>query len=111
VLEKTPLAGGDTRPAFVKYIGMPLRMVVGLVVAYGLILAIMPGWYYRLIALGILAMVAIALSELVRRDHNAPRIVLRWLQSKAKSLDNYRWNGATVEPWPARRSKTPRGIV
>jgi type IV secretory pathway VirB3-like protein len=56
-------------------------------------------------------MVAIALSALVRRDHNAPRIVLRWLQSKAKSLDNYRWNGATVEPFPVRRSKTLRGIV
>jgi type IV secretory pathway VirB3-like protein len=111
MLDKTPLAGADTRPALVKYLGMPLSLVVTLVMAYGMILALMPDWHYRVVGFVALAIFAVFLSMLVRHDHNAPRIVLLWLQSKAKSLDNHRWNGATVEPFPARRSKTPRGIA
>ncbi len=111
MLDQTPLAGGDTRPALVAYIGIPLEMVVGLVVAYGLIVALMPDWYYRFVGFAVLTVVAIFLFVLVRRDHNALRISRLWLQSKAKSLDNAVWSGATVEPFPTRRSKTPRGII
>jgi type IV secretory pathway VirB3-like protein len=109
-LEKTPLAGGDTRPALVKFIGLPLSAVVVLFMCYGLIMGIMDSWRYKLMALGIMLMVAMMLSRLMRRDHNALRGALLWFQSKALSLDNHKWNGTTIEPFPLRRSKTPRGI-
>lgn len=111
MIEQTALAGGDTRPAIVKYIGLPLTMVAPLVVAYGLIMALLPNWHYRFVGFSVLAIVAVVLSSLVRRDHNALRIVRLWFQGKGKSLDSHRWNGATVEPFPLRRSKTPRGIA
>ncbi len=111
MLENTTLAGGDTRPAMVKYIGMPLMMLAPLVMAYGLILALMPDWHYRFGGFAVLVIVAAGLSALVRRDHNALRIARLWLQGKAQSLDNHKWNGASVHPFPLRRSKTPRGIA
>jgi type IV secretory pathway VirB3-like protein len=110
-LEKTALAGADTRPALVQYIGLPLTVVVGLFMAYGLIMGLVDDWHYKLSALGLLLVASAALCVVMRRDHNALRIALRWLQSKAWSLDSHEWNGATVEPFPIRRSKTSRGIL
>ncbi len=109
-LEETPLAGGDTRPALVKFIGLPLSVVVGLFMTYGLIMGMVDGWRYKIIGLGVLLVATVVLCRIMRRDHNAARIVLLWLQSKALSLDNHKWDGATIEPFPLRRSKTPRGI-
>ncbi len=86
-------------------------MVAPLVVGYGLILALMPDWHYRFGGLFALAIVAGGLSALVRRDHNALRIARLWMQGKGQSLSNHVWNGATVEPFPRRRSKTARGIA
>ncbi len=109
-LEETPLAGGDTRPALVKFIGLPLSVVVGLFMSYGLIMGLMDSWRYKIGALGVLLVATVALCGIMRRDHNAARIIRLWFQSKALSLDNHKWNGATIEPFPLRRSKTPRGI-
>lgn len=111
MLDRTPVAGAGTRPALVKYVGMPIHIVVGLVMAYGLIIALMPDWHYRFVGFFVLGFFAIGLSALVRRDHNALRIAALWMQSKGKSLENHKWNGASVEPFPVRRSKTARGIA
>jgi type IV secretory pathway VirB3-like protein len=111
VLEQTALAGGDTRPALVKYIGLPLKAVIALVVAYGMIMALMPNWTYRFVGFGILVVAAVSLWAIMRRDHNALRIFRLWCQGKGKSLDSHHWNGASVDPFPLRRSRTPRGIA
>ncbi len=109
-LEKTKLARGDTKPATVKYIGTPLTMVAPMVSAYGMILGLMPNWHWRIAGLVVLVIVGMGLAALVRRDYNALRIAMRWVQGKGRSLTNRQWNGATIEPFPRRRSKTPRGI-
>ena len=111
ILENTPLAGADTRPAVVNYIGLPLTVVVALFMAYGLIMGLINDWHYKLIALGLLLAATFLLCAIMRRDHNAARIARLWFQSKALSLDNHKWNGATIEPFPVRRGKAPRGIL
>jgi type IV secretory pathway VirB3-like protein len=108
--EETPLYGGDTRPAVLKWVGLPLTVAAPLVMAVPMIMNLIAGWRSRFVAFGMLVVVAVFFWWMHRHDHNALRILARWLHTKFKSFDARKWKGATPDPFPFRPSKTPHGI-
>jgi type IV secretory pathway VirB3-like protein len=108
--EETPLYGGDTRPAMVRWVGLPLNVATPLVVAVPIVMNLIAGWRSRFVAFGMLSVVVALLWSVLRYDHNALRILWRWLWTKCGSFDAMKWKGAAVDPFPFRPSKTPHGI-
>jgi hypothetical protein len=77
--------------------------------AVPMIMNLIASWRVRFVAFGVLVVVAVFFWSMLRYDHNALRILERWLHTKFKSFDARKWKGATPDPFPFA-SKTPRGI-
>lgn len=107
--EETALYGGDTRPAMLRWVGLPLTVAVPLVMAVPMIMNLIAGWRARFFMFGVLTVVAVFLWWTLRYDHNALRILGRWGRTKFGSFDARKWKGATPDPFPIR-SKTVRGV-
>ena len=73
--EETPLYGGDTRPATVRWVGLPLTVACPLLMAVPMIVNLISTWRSRFVAFGLLAVVAVFLWSMLRYDHNALRIL------------------------------------
>lgn len=104
------LAGGDTRPATVRWVGLPLTVVVPLVMAVPMTINLVSSWRGRFVAFGIEVVAVVFFWALLRHDHNALRILVRWLRTKCGSFDAQKWKGAAPDPFPYRPSKSPHGI-
>lgn len=109
-LEETKLYGGDTRPALLRFVGLPLSVSVGLVMAIPLIMNLMRSWRWRAAGFFLLICVAVFLWTMLRYDHNALRILRRFIQTKFMSFDAQSWKGAVPEPLPFMPPKKPHGI-
>ena len=48
---------------------------------------------------------------LVSRDYNAVNVVMLFLRSAGRSIDNPAWGGASVSPNPVRVPKRGRGMI
>lgn len=92
-LAKVAIDVGDTRPAM-KF-GLPLELLVVLIVTTTEI-ATFAGFFYALP----MAVVWWACAFLVRKDFNAPRVILLWLRSSALDFEAAHWGGASVDPLP-----------
>ena len=108
--EETVLYGGDTRPAVLRWVGLPLTVAVPLVIAVPIIFNWISAWRGRCVAFAIWAIAGACCWVLLRYDHNAPRILDRWFNTKFLSFDARKWLGATPDPFPYRASKDPHGI-
>ena len=108
--EETPLYGADTRPATLRWVGLPLTVATPLVMAVPILMNLLHSWRDRVVAYSILGSVAVGLWSVLRYDHNALRIAAHWFHTKFKSFDALRWKGATPDPFPFRVSKIPYGI-
>jgi type IV secretory pathway VirB3-like protein len=108
--EETPLYGADTRPATLRWIGLPLTVGTPLIMAVPILMNLFHTWRDRVVVYSILAIVALGLWSVLRYDHNALRILARWFQTKFKSFDAMKWKGATPDPFPFCASKIPHGI-
>lgn len=108
--EETPLYGADTKPATLRWVGLPLTIGTPIVAAIPILMNLLHSWRDRLVAYSLLAIVAVALWSVLRYDHNALRILGLWLNTKFLSFDARKWKGATVDPFPFKKSKVPYGI-
>lgn len=102
-VEEGPLFVADTRPAM--FFGIPHVAAVLLIFAFGESI-IFVGPIYAFWVIG----PAIATRIAVRKDYNAPRLLVLWLMTKAISWDSFYWYGSSPSPFPLRRGKYPRGI-
>jgi type IV secretion system protein VirB3 len=103
--EEEVLFVAATRPAIMPLLGLPHSLAIIFLCA-GLEIIIQTKDFFWELALVPLWLIAVLY---VRHDYNAMRILNLWLLSKARSLDAWRWGGASLSPWPIRE-RTPRGI-
>lgn len=104
-LETDTLYLAATRPAM--FMGVPLTVGAILLVVTGLIVVIFKNPLYLVVMLP----VWFAARELVARDYNAVGVVMLYLRTAGRSVDNIRWGGASVSPHPIRMRNRGRGIV
>jgi type IV secretion system protein VirB3 len=103
--EEEVLFVAATRPALMPLLGLPHSLaIVFLVVGLETII-----FTKNFLDLLFLVPVWLVMFLYVRNDANAVRLLGIFLQTKVKSLDAWRWGGASLSPWPIR-DKTPRGI-
>lgn len=101
--EEAMLFVADTRPAMVA--GVPHVLAVFLIVLFGeSVVFVGPIWSFWVLVPYLVT------RALVRKDYNAPRVALLWLQTKALSLDSHIWRGAGPAAFPIKPGKWPRGI-
>jgi type IV secretory pathway VirB3-like protein len=110
-LKSTSLYSGASRPAFVPGLQLPLGVSVMLVFAggYSVILFSDFRWWLTMIIFWVI--VWLFLRVMLKRDHNALRVLGRGWLPKTFSFDDHVWGGITVFNYPVRdRRPTPRGI-
>jgi type IV secretion system protein VirB3 len=103
--EEEVLFVAATRPALMPILGLPHSLAIIFVCA-GAEIVITTQSFLDELFLVPLWLIAFFY---VRNDYNAVRILMIWLQSSARSLDAWRWGGASLSPWPIR-ARSPRGI-
>ena len=104
-LETDTLYLAATRPAM--FMGVPLAVGALLMMLCGLIVVIMKNPLY----LGVMVPLWFGTRELVARDYNAIGVVLLYLRTAGRSVDNHQWGGASISPFPIRIKNRGRGMI
>ena len=104
-LEIDTLYLAATRPAM--FMGVPLAVGALLMMLCGLIVVIMKNPLY----LGVMVPLWFGARELVARDYNAVGVVLLYLRTAGRSVDNHMWGGASISPFPIRIKNRGRGMI
>jgi type IV secretion system protein VirB3 len=104
-LEPDTLYLAATRPAM--FMGVPLTVGAILLMLAGLIVVVLKNPLY----LAVMAPLWFAAHELVARDYNAVGVVLLYLRTAGRSVDNRTWGGASLSPAPIRIRNRGRGII
>ena len=104
-LEIDTLYLAATRPAM--FMGVPLAVGALLMMLCGLIVVIMKNPLY----LGVMVPLWFGARELVARDYNAVGVVLLYLRTAGRSVDNHLWGGASISPFPIRIKNRGRGMI
>ena len=104
-LETDTLYLAATRPAM--FMGVPLAVGAMLMMLCGLIVVIMKNPLY----LGVMLPLWFGARELVARDYNAVGVVLLYLRTAGRSVDNLMWGGASISPFPIRIKNRGRGMI
>lgn len=104
-LETDTLYLAATRPAM--FMGVPLTLGALLLMLGGLVVVILKNPLY----LAIMLPLWFAARELVARDYNAVGVVLLYLRTAGRSVDNHMWGGASVAPFPIRIRHRGRGMI
>jgi type IV secretion system protein VirB3 len=104
-LETDTLYLAATRPAM--FMGVPLAVGALLMMLCGLIVVLLKNPLY----LVIMVPLWLAARELVARDYNAVGVVLLYLRSSGRSVDNHLWGGASLSPFPIRVKNRGRGMI
>ena len=104
-LEIDTLYLAATRPAM--FMGVPLAVGALLMMLCGLIVVIMKNPLY----LGVMVPLWFSARELVARDYNAVGVVLLYLRTAGRSVDNHLWGGASISPFPIRIKNRGRGMI
>ena len=104
-LEIDTLYLAATRPAM--FMGVPLAVGALLMMLCGLIVVIMKNPFY----LGVMVPLWFGARELVARDYNAVGVVLLYLRTAGRSVDNHLWGGASISPFPIRIKNRGRGTI
>ena len=104
-LETDTLYLAATRPAM--FMGVPLAVGAMLMMLCGLIVVIMKNPLY----LGVMLPLWFGARELVARDYNAVGVVLLYLRTAGRSVDNHMWGGASISPIPIRMKNRGRGMI
>lgn len=103
--EEEVLLVAATRPALMPFVGLPHGLAIVFVCTAMELVVLTKSFFYDLFLIPVWA----AIFLYVRHDYNAVHILSLWLWSKAKSLDVWRWGGASLSSFPIRE-RTPRGI-
>lgn len=104
-LETDTLYLAATRPAM--FMGVPLVLVTFFLMLAGLIEVILKNPLYLLVIVPLW----FATRELVARDYNAAGVVLLYLRTAGRSVDNRKWGGASTSPFPIRAARRGRGMI
>ena len=104
-LEIDTLYLAATRPAM--FMGVPLAVGALLMMLCGLVVVIMKNPLY----LGVMVPLWFGARELVARDYNAVGVVLLYLRTAGRSVDNHMWGGASISPFPIRIKNRGRGMI
>jgi type IV secretion system protein VirB3 len=104
-LEVDTLYLAATRPAM--FMGVPLALGAIFLMLTGLIVVVFKNPLY----LAIMIPLWLAARELVARDYNAVGVVLLYLRTAGRSVDNHKWGGASVSPIPIRVRNRGRGMI
>ena len=104
-LEIDTLYLAATRPAM--FMGVPLAVGAMLMMLCGLVVVIMKNPLY----LGVMVPLWFGARELVARDYNAVGVVLLYLRTTGRSVDNHMWGGASISPFPIRIKNRGRGMI
>ena len=104
-LEVDTLYLAATRPAM--FMGVPLALGAVFLMLTGLIVVLFKNPLY----LAIMIPLWLAARELVARDYNAVGVVLLYLRTAGRSVDNRKWGGASVSPNPIRVRNRARGMI
>jgi type IV secretion system protein VirB3 len=94
-----------TRPAM--FMGVPLALGAIFLMLTGLIVVVFKNPLY----LAIMIPLWMAVRELVARDYNAVGVVLLYLRTAGRSVDNRKWGGASISPIPIRHRNRGRGMI
>lgn len=93
-----------TRPAMMPLIGLPHGLATLFFVVGMETIIITKSVFYPLWLVPVWAV----LYMIVRKDHNAIRIIRLWLRGSALSLDVWRWSGGSLSPWPLTKQQSFR---
>lgn len=104
-LETDTLYLAATRPAM--FMGVPLAVGALLLMLCGLIVVLLKNPLY----LGVMLPLWFAARELVSRDYNAVGVMLLYLRTSGRSVDNHQWGGSSVAPFPIRVKNRGRGMI
>jgi type IV secretion system protein VirB3 len=104
-LETDTLYLAATRPAM--FMGVPLAVGALLIMLGGLVVVVMGNPLY----LGAMVPLWFAARAVVSRDYNAVGVVLIFLRTSGRSVDNHLWGGASVSPFPIRVRNRGRGMI
>ena len=104
-LEADTLYLAATRPAL--FMGVPLALAAILFMMAGLIVVLLKNPLY----LTIMVPLWFGARELVARDYNAVGVMLLYLRTAGRSIDNRKWGGASVSPHPIRPARRGRGMT
>ena len=104
-LEIDTLYLAATRPAM--FMGVPLAVGALLMMLCGLIVVIMKNPLY----LGVMVPLWFGARELVARDYNAVGVVLLYLRTAGRSVNNHQWGGASISPFTIRMKNRGRGMI
>lgn len=94
-----------TRPAMI--MGVPLSMGAFFLMAIGLIVVIFRNPLYLITLIPFW----FAARELVARDYNAVGVLLLYLKTAGRSVDNDLWGGASITPYPIKIRNRGRGMI
>ena len=109
-LKRTQLYTGASRPAYVPGLQVPLGVAVFLCAGGGYTVILFSDWRWWIVDLTFWIFVWLYLRILLKRDHNALRVLAHGLR-KIFNFDDHIWGGSTQFSWPVRdRTPTPRGI-
>ncbi len=104
-LETDTLYLAATRPAL--FMGVPLAVGALLLMLGGLIVVLMKNPLY----LAVMLPLWFAAREMVSRDYNAVGVVLLYLRTAGRSVDNHMWGGASVSTFPIKIKNRGRGMI
>jgi type IV secretion system protein VirB3 len=103
-LEVDTLYLAATRPAL--FMGVPLIVAVAFMMLGGFIIVLLENPLYELM----LVPLWLAARVLVSRDYNAVGVAVLFLRTAGRAVDNSRWGGASVAPFPIRVPVRGRGM-
>ena len=88
------------------FMGVPLTVGALFLMLTGLIVVLLKNPFY----LVVMVPTWFAARELVARDYNAMGVVILYLRTAGRSVDNQRFGGASVSPHPIRNRGRWRGM-
>lgn len=103
-LEVDTLYLAATRPAL--FMGVPLIVAVAFMMLGGFVIVLFENPLYELALIPLW----LAAKVLVSRDYNAVGVVMLFLRTAGRGVDNVRWGGASVAPLPIRIPTRGRGM-
>ncbi len=104
-LETDTLYLAATRPPVL--FGVPLTLFVLLLMLAGFIVVLMKNPLY----LAVMGPLWLAARAVVSRDYKAVGVLFLYFRTAGRSVDNKRWGGASVTPFPIRVRKRGRGMA
>ena len=94
-----------TRPAL--FMGVPLTLGAAFLMLTGFLVVLLKNPLYLVLILPLF----FAARELVARDYNAVGVVVLHLRTAGRSVDNDKWGGASVAPFPVHLRSRARGMA